>query len=72
VKEEKSKSDMIATEDVAEMYAVSKRTVVRWVETLGLPAYRLGGLFRFSRKEVEEWAEQFHTRHNDSEGDNAA
>lgn len=44
--------------DVAEMLAVSAKTVTRWVHTRGLPARRLVGRWRFSRAEVERWAQR--------------
>ncbi len=36
---------------------VAKDTVYRWVDTQGLPAHRVGRLFRFRLSQVDEWVE---------------
>lgn len=63
------KYDMMSTDEVADLFAVSKRTVIRWVDGLGLPAFKLGGVLRFDRKEVVAWAEQFHSQGDQVNGD---
>ncbi len=42
--------------DVAERLNVSERTVLGWVREQGLPASRIGGMYRFNRAELLEWA----------------
>ena len=43
--------------DVAAHLGVSKDTVYRWVDTQGLPAHRVGRLFRFRLSQVDEWVQ---------------
>ena len=43
--------------EVAAHLGVSKDTVYRWVDTQGLPAHRVGRLFRFRLSQVDQWVE---------------
>ncbi len=36
---------------------MSKDTVYRWVDSQGLPAHRIGRLFRFRLSQVDEWVQ---------------
>jgi excisionase family DNA binding protein len=45
----------VDVDDVAEHLGVNKDSVYRWIEKMGLPAHRLGRLFRFKLSEVDEW-----------------
>ena len=45
----------VGVEDVAAHLAVNKDSVYRWIEKMGLPAHRVGRLFRFKLSEVDEW-----------------
>ena len=40
---------------VAEKLGVSASTVLRYIKTRGLPAYRPGGTYLFHLSEVDEW-----------------
>ena len=46
---------MVDTAAVAKHLGVTERTIRNWVDHCGLPAYRLGGVLRFKRREVEDW-----------------
>jgi excisionase family DNA binding protein len=48
----------VGVEDVARHLGVNKDSVYRWIEKMGLPAHRLGRLFRFKISEVDEWVRQ--------------
>jgi len=48
----------VGVEDVAKHLGVNKDSVYRWIEKMGLPAHRLGRLFRFKISEVDEWVRQ--------------
>ena len=48
-------SDILAVEDVAAWLHVAHRTLRQWAEVGEIPAYKTGKLWRFNRKEVEEW-----------------
>ncbi len=45
----------VGVEDVAAHLGVNKDSVYRWIDKMGLPAHRLGRLFRFKLSEVDEW-----------------
>jgi nitrogen PTS system EIIA component len=46
----------LTVKDVAKLFNVSEKTVYRWVEQKGLPAYRINKQFRFNQTELLEWA----------------
>jgi excisionase family DNA binding protein len=41
--------------DVAKHLGVAKDTVYRWRERKGLPAHKIGRLWKFQLSEVDEW-----------------
>ena len=41
--------------EVATHLGVRRESVYRWIEAKGLPAHRLGRLFRFKLSEVDQW-----------------
>lgn len=45
----------VGVEDVASHLGVNKDSVYRWIEKMGLPAHRVGRLFRFKLSEIDEW-----------------
>lgn len=45
----------VGVAEVAEHLNVNKDSVYRWIEKMGLPAHRIGRLFRFKISEVDEW-----------------
>jgi excisionase family DNA binding protein len=45
----------VTAEDVAQHLGVAKDTVYRWRERKGLPAHRVGRLWKFQLSEVDEW-----------------
>lgn len=47
----------VGVEGVATHLGVNKDSVYRWVEKKGLPAHRVGRLYRFRISEVDEWVE---------------
>ena len=47
----------VGIRDVAAHLHVSKDTVYRWVDKQGLPAHRVGRLFRFRLSQVDEWVQ---------------
>jgi excisionase family DNA binding protein len=48
-------SRWVGVEDVAKHLGVNKDSVYRWIDKMGLPAHRVGRLFRFKLSEVDEW-----------------
>ena len=45
----------VSVEDVANHLGVAKDSVYRWIEKKGLPAHRMGRLWKFKISEVDEW-----------------
>lgn len=46
----------LQVKDVAELFGVSEKTIYRWIEQDGLPAFRINKHYRFHRVEIMEWA----------------
>ena len=45
----------VSLEDIAKHLGVAKDSVYRWIEKKGLPAHRMGRLWKFKISEVDEW-----------------
>lgn len=45
----------VSLEEVAEHLGVSKDTVHRWLRKRGLPAHKVGRLWKFQVSEVDDW-----------------
>ena len=50
-----SEEPWVGIPEVAAHLQVAKDTVYRWIDTQGLPAHRVGRLFRFRLSEVDDW-----------------
>ena len=44
-----------AVEDVARHLGVAKDSVYRWIDHRGLPAHKIGRLWKFKLSEVDAW-----------------
>lgn len=45
----------LSVEEIAEYLGVVKDSVYRWIEHKGLPAHKVGKLWKFKRDEVDAW-----------------
>ncbi|WP_373509052.1 helix-turn-helix domain-containing protein [Thiocapsa sp.] len=45
----------VSVEEVAKHLGVAKDSVYRWIEQKGLPAHRMGRLWKLKVSEVDEW-----------------
>lgn len=45
----------VSVDDVARHLGVAKDSVYRWIENRGLPAHRMGRLWKFKLSEVDDW-----------------
>jgi excisionase family DNA binding protein len=45
----------LSVEEIATHLGVSKDTVYAWRERKGLPAHRIGRLWKFKANEVDDW-----------------
>lgn len=56
--EREEPEEWLDTAQAAKVLKVHRRTVARLVRENGLPAHRIGKLFRFSRPAIVDWLEQ--------------
>ena len=45
----------VSLDDIAEHLGVSRDTVYRWIDDRGMPAHKVGRLWKFKVSEVDEW-----------------
>lgn len=43
--------------DVAEYLRIGKRTAYGWAKSAKLPAFKVGGTWRFDRTDIDRWVE---------------
>ncbi len=58
-----TKDEIMTIPEVAEYLRLGESTVYRLVRDGELPAFRVGGKWRFHRKRLEHWIEQETERH---------
>ena len=44
-----------SVDDVAEYLGIKRDTVYKWIGRRGMPAHKLGRLWKFRKNEVDEW-----------------
>jgi excisionase family DNA binding protein len=45
----------LSLKEICDYLGVSNDTVYKWIDKRGLPAYRVGRLWKFKREDVDEW-----------------
>jgi excisionase family DNA binding protein len=45
----------VSLEDVVQHLSVSRDTVYRWIDDRGLPAHKVGRLWKFKVSEIDDW-----------------
>jgi len=45
----------LSVDEIAEYLGLSKDTVYTWISVKGMPAHRVGRLWKFKRDEVDGW-----------------
>lgn len=45
-----------SVEEICEHLGVSRDTIYRWITDRGMPAHRIGRLWKFKLSEVDAWA----------------
>ena len=45
----------VSVDDVAKHLGVVKDSIYRWIENKGLPAHKIGRLWKFKLSEVDDW-----------------
>jgi excisionase family DNA binding protein len=51
-------SDLIRIKEVARILDVTEKTVYKMANDAEIPAFKIGGSWRFKRKEITEWLEK--------------
>ncbi len=52
------KTDILMLKEVAEYLKVTERTIYRLAAAKKIPAFKVGGSWRFSRADIERWIQQ--------------
>ncbi len=52
----------LSVDDICKYLGISRDTAYKYIETRGLPAYRIGRLWKFKQQEVDEWVRNTGTR----------
>jgi excisionase family DNA binding protein len=52
------KADILMIKEVAEYLKVTERTIYRLAAAKKIPAFKVGGSWRFSRADIEAWIKQ--------------
>jgi len=45
----------LSVDEIAEYLGIKRDTVYRWITKRDLPAHRVGRLWKFKKKEVDNW-----------------
>lgn len=53
-----SNEEVLKLKDVAALFKVGEKTVYSMAQTRELPAFKVRGQWRFSRKDIDAWIEQ--------------
>ena len=48
----------LSVDEIANHLGIKRDTVYRWIDRVGMPAHRMGRLWRFKKNEVDEWVKQ--------------
>lgn len=57
-----------SVDDVAKHLGVVKDSIYRWIEHRGLPAHKIGRLWKFKLSEVDAWVRAGGAQSDDAEG----
>jgi len=47
----------LSVDEIAEYLGVSRDTVYNWIATRGMPAHRMGRLWKFKKEPLDEWVQ---------------
>lgn len=48
-------SRWLSAEEIAKYLGIAEDTVYRWIDAKGLPAHRVGKLWKFKTEEIDRW-----------------
>lgn len=47
----------LSVDEIAAHLGIKRDTVYRWIDRYGMPAHRIGRLWKFKKEQVDEWVE---------------
>ena len=53
-----AKPELITIKEVADFLQIAEKTIYRLAAEGKIPAFKVGGSWRFKRKEIEDWLEK--------------
>ena len=53
-----NESEIVTIKQVAGYFKVTERTIYRLAAAKKIPAFKVGGMWRFSRADIENWIKQ--------------
>lgn len=56
----------VSVEQIAEHLGVRRDSIYRWIDTKGLPAHRIGRLWKFKVSEIDVWVRSGGARDEDA------
>ncbi|MDP2027388.1 helix-turn-helix domain-containing protein [Sulfuriferula sp.] len=56
----------ISVEQIAEHLGVTRDSIYRWIDAKGLPAHKIGRLWKFKISEVDDWVRRDGARDADA------
>jgi excisionase family DNA binding protein len=57
----------LSVDEIAGHLGVSRDTVYRWIDHRGLPAHKVGRLWKFKKDEIDEWVRASHAEEEEEE-----
>lgn len=48
---------LLSVDEIGKYLGVSSDTVYRWIDKHGMPAHRVGRLWKFKKEQVDAWVE---------------
>lgn len=56
----------VSLEEIAKHLAVSQDTIHRWIRNRGLPAHKVGRIWRFKVSQVDAWVQESNVQDGES------